>query len=398
MIPARRNQFNQSLFSEARYQELIHTLNADLGMTIQFRLCETPIFLPKDLLASMVDGAHELLRQLLRPEYLKASLRAIPEQFRAPNDQERFHFAQVDFAIAQGPNGSLTPKLVELQAWPSLYGFQVYLPQVYQRMYPEFRDLPYLNGGLDQAQYDDLLRRTVCGKFQPGEVVLMEIDPEQQKTRPDFIVTERMIGVPTVNIRDIKKHGRTLTYQRDGKSVEIRRIYNRTIVEELVQKQVSFGFDLRDELDVEWAGHPNWFFRVSKFSLPFLEHPTVPKAHFVGDLDRYPDDLSNYVLKPLFSFAGSGVKVNITRQDLDAIPEADRQNYLLQEKISYAPAVPTMDEPSKLEVRVMFLWPDDADTIQVVTTLPRLSKGALLGVDFNKNRTWVGSSCCFYER
>src|SRR5262249_17258404 len=121
------------------------------------------------------------------------------------------------------------------------------------------------------------------------------------------------------------------------------------------------------------------------------------RAWFLDQLDRYPAELDQFVLKPLFSFAGSGVKVNITPADLDTIPADQRGNYLLQEKVAYAPVIKTPDEPSKVEVRVMFLWPDEAESPLAVTLLTRLSKGVMMGVDFNKNKTWVGSSCGFFE-
>jgi len=204
--------------------------------------------------------------------------------------------------------------------------------------------------------------------------------------------------VPTVAITDVTKEGRRLFYRQGNHQIEIRRIYNRAIIDELVRKGVRCAFDFRDELDVEWAGHPNWFFRLSKFSLPFLKHGVVPRAWFLDEVTEYPERLDEFVLKPLFSFAGSGVKVNFTREDLDAIPESARADYLLQEKITYAPAIITPDEPSKVEVRLMFVWPDEASEPVALTTLARLSKGAMMGVDFNKNKEWVGSSACFFER
>ncbi len=91
------------------------------------------------------------------------------------------------------------------------------------------------------------------------------------------------------------------------------------------------------------------------------------------------------------------MKVNVTRADLDAIPEDDRRDYLLQKKIAYEPVIETPDGESKVEIRLMYLWPRDEERPIPVTTLTRLSKGLMLGVDFNKNMTWVGSSCAFFE-
>jgi len=395
MIPRLRDRFNAQ-FTPDRHARFLATLAARVGAPIEFRPCETPVFLPADLLAEMRRASDEILAQLSAPGYLALSDRAIPEAFRAPGEGPHPTFIQVDFAVVRGADGRLAPKLIELQGCASLYAFQLILPEAYGEHY-DLGGLAYLIGGLNPEGYLDLFRRAVVGAHAPEEVILMEIDPERQKTRPDFLLTEQLLGVPTVGVTEVRKRGRKLYYERAGREREIRRLYNRVIIDEFVGKGVRAAFDFRDELDVEWAGHPNWFFRLSKFSLPFLRHPAVPRAAFLDQLASYPEDLDRFVLKPLFSFAGSGVKVAVTHADLDLIPEAERSNYLLQEKVEYAPVVRTPDEPSKVEVRLMYLWPDGAAAPAAVTTLTRLSKGAMMGVDFNKHKEWVGSSCSFFE-
>ncbi|MGH7456692.1 MAG: hypothetical protein ACRENG_35415, partial [bacterium] len=275
-----------------------------------------------------------------------------------------------------------------------LYGFQIVLTQTFQRMF-DLSHLEFLLGGITKQRYVDLLKHALLGKHDPENVVLMEIDPEKQKTACDFVCTERFTGVKPVNITEIKKRGKKLFYLKNGKETPIHRVYNRVIVDEFIKKNIACDFDFRDELEVEWAGHPNWYFRMSKFSLPHLRHPAVPRAYFLDQLERHPQPLENYVLKPLFSFAGSGVKIDVTPADLGAIPPADRPFHLLQEKIEYGPVIKTPDAASKVEVRMMFLWLDEP---MPVTTLARLSQGKMLGVDFNKNKTWVGASCCLFER
>ncbi|MCI0664045.1 MAG: hypothetical protein L0220_23565, partial [Acidobacteria bacterium] len=267
------------------------------------------------------------------------------------------------------------------------------LPHVYQQVY-DLGGLGYLLNGLTDETYLDHLRKVILNRHAPEQVILMEIDPLLQKTRPDFLVTEKLLGVPTVAVTDLIKRRNKLFYVRDGREIEIRRIYNRVIIDEYVRKGVQAGFDFRDELDVEWAGHPNWYFRMSKFSLPFIKHPTAPRAWFLDEVAAR--DLENFVLKPLFSFAGSGVKVSITEADLETVPVDRRADFLLQEKVAYAPVIRTPDEPSKVEVRLMFIWPEDSHEPLAVTTLIRLGKGEMMGVDFNKNKTWVGSSCSFF--
>ncbi len=394
MVPEWRARFNAQ-FTQEKYVSFLQALDGLVGTQIQFRPCETPVFLPLNLLSEMIESGEQIIAQLRTPGYHRASDRALPAAFTAPNEGSHPDFVQVDFAVVQDDEGNLAPKLIELQGCASLYAFQFELPKVYRRFY-ELGDLQTLLGDLDDESYLRLFREVVLNGHPPEHVILMEIEPGLQKTLPDFVVSERLLGTRTVCISEVKKCGSKLYYLDHGREIEIRRIYNRVIIDELIAKGIEYAFDFRDELDVEWAGHPNWFFRYSKFSLPFIEHRAVPRAFFLSDLTEYPVDLDRFVLKPLFSFAGSGVKVEITRDDLAAVPENERENYLLQEKIVYAPVIETPGDPSKVEVRIMFLWPKGLTKPKAVTTLVRLSKGLMLGVDFNKNKTWVGSSSGFY--
>ena len=395
MIPSQRERFNAN-FSQATYEQLALSLEQAVKQSIEFRVSETPVFIPANLSLEIQQAAAALNQQLLNAEYLVVSDRAIPENYCAPHQNAHPTFIQTDFAVVQDEAGNFKPKLVELQGCASIHAFQLLLAQEYQRLF-DLPGLSYLLNGMSDESYLALLRKAIVGQHAPEQVILMEIEPQTQKTLPDFVITEKLLGVPTVAINDVIKRGKQLFYRNEGREVQIQRIYNRVIVDELVRKNIQFNFDYRDELEVEWAGHPNWFFRMSKFSLPYLNHPTVPRSWFLNQLTESPPDLENFVLKPLFSFAGSGVKVTVTQADLDAIPEAERGDYLLQEKISYAPVIKTPDEPSKLELRLMSIWPDDEPEPIPAMFLGRMSKGAMMGVDFNKNKAWVGSTACFFE-
>ena len=155
----------------------------------------------------------------------------------------------------------------------------------------------------------------------------MEIDPEHQKTRPDFVLTEKMLGVRAVCITQIRKRGSRLYYDRDGVETPIRRIYNRTIADELERKGITPPFDWRDPIDVEWAGHPNWYFRLSKFTIPHFKHECVPETWFLHQRPEIPADPENYVLKPLYSFAGLGVIVGPSREQISRAAGASRGIY-----------------------------------------------------------------------
>ena len=224
-------------------------------------------------------------------------------------------------------------------------------------------------------------------------MILMEIDPEHQKTLPDFLLTEKLLGIATVDITEIEKRGNELFYDRGGQRTPIRRIYNRAIVDELVRKKLKLSFNFTDDLEVEWAGHPNWYFRMSKFSLPFLRHECVPKTSFLDRVEPVPQDLENYVIKPLFSFAGLGVILNPTKEDLANIPKAKRSQYILQERMQFEPVIETPLGGTKAEIRIMYIWLDE---LLPVMTIVRMGRGLMMGVDHNKNMQWVGSSAGFY--
>jgi hypothetical protein len=391
MIPALRQRFNAN-FTPEKYQRLLKVMEERCGTPVTFRVCETPVFLPKQLLDQMCEYGKELIQQLNSIEYRKASSAAIPEQFKVPREPARPLFIQVDFGLVRDKSGKLQPKLVELQGFPSLYAYQALLSQTYGEVFDLDPKLQYLLGGLDWESYKKLLRRAIVGDHDPKHVILMEIDPLQQKTLPDFLLTEKLLGVKTVSISDVKKVGKFLFYEDGAKRVPILRIYNRAIVDEMVRKSLKTAFQLNEDIEVEWAGHPNWFFRMSKFSLPFLRHECMPKTWFLDRVDRIPDDLENYVVKPLFSFAGLGVIIDLKPQDLAAIPKDKRSQYILQERMHFEPVVETPFGPNKAEVRIMYIWLDE---LQPVMTIIRMGRGLMMGVDHNRNLEWVGSSASF---
>ena len=389
MIPSFRQQFNQN-YSGKKYQALLKTLEERCGTAVRFRVSETPCFFPKQLLDEMADAGIELTRQLVESrDYRARSDAAIPAEFKVPNEDAHPMFVQVDFGLVRDCDGELRPKLVELQAFPSLYCYQMVLAHTYMDVFGLDSGLKYLLGGLDERSYLSLLRRAIVGRHDPENVILMEIDPQHQKTLPDFLLTEKMLGIKTVCITEIKKEGRRLFYERAGQRVPIRSIYNRAIVDELERKNVKLAFDFRDDLDVEWAGHPNWYFRISKFSIPYLRHETVPKTWFLDELKEIPADLENYALKPLYSFAGLGVVIPPTKADIQAVPAEKRSHFILQERLNFEPVIETPFGNTKAEVRIMYVW---LEKMLPVLTIIRMGRGLMMGVDHNRNMEWVGSS------
>lgn len=388
MIEHLRREF-LSNWTPAGYRDFLDGMRRECGMAVPFRLCETPCFLPRNLLDRLDTAGRELIAQLSTPRYHTASERSLPRAFRVPAETPHPEFIQVDFGLTREADGGLGARLVEIQGFPSLYAFQPVLAQAYADAYGLDSSLQSLPSDLSARSYADLLRRTIVGGHDPADVVLMEIDPLRQKTRPDFILTERLCGIRTVCVGQIEKRGRRLFHR--GR--RIKRIYNRAIADEISRRTPRLQFDFRDELDVEWAGHPNYYFRISKFSLPFLAHPWVPRTLFLSDINEAPEDLDNWVLKPLYSFAGLGVVIGPSADEVDGV--TDRENYVLQERINFTPVIDTPHGANKLELRLMYLWPRDGQ-LTLACTIARMGRGKMMGVDHNKNMEWVGASAALY--
>jgi hypothetical protein len=390
LIPSHRRHFNQN-YTEAKYARYLALLAERCGEPVPFRHSETPVFLPGSLVDTMTRYGREMVEQLLASaQYQKDSRAAIPPEYDVPGEDPAPLFVQADFGL----DGELRPQLVEIQGFPTLYAYQPLLAAAYREAYGIDPALQALPGGLQMDEYRAVLRQAIAGTHAPENVILLEIDPAHQKTRHDFKLTEEEFGVRAVDIGTVVKHGRKLFYDRDGKLTEIRRIYNRAIVDELVRRRVTIAFDFRDDLDVEWAGHPNWFFRLSKFSLPYLDHVAVPCTRFLHQAGNIANP-ENYVLKPLYSFAGSGVIVGPTTAQLEGIPTEQRSQYILQERVDFQPVIETPYGPTKMEIRVMYLWINDG--LRAVNTIIRTGRGSQMGVDHNKGLNWVGASAAFID-
>ncbi len=395
MHPELRARFNAD-FTPDKYAALVRCVNETEKWPADFRISETPIFLTRDFTDEVTGAAKELVGAMRTEEFATHAAAAIPKGLEVPNEAAHPNFLVVDFAIC-AEDDRLVPRLIELQAFPSLFGFQLLLLSCIRKAYPIIpRSWTSSFGGIKDEAYLDLLRRTIIAGSASENVVLLEIEPEKQKTRIDFAATETLLGIRSVCATKIKKRGRQLFYDRDGREVRIERVYNRVIFDELIRRpDLNLRFRFQDDLDVTWVGHPNWYFRISKHSLPFLKTEHTPPTFFA---DEFPtsEKIDNYVLKPLYSFAGHGVDMEPTRQKIAAME--DPHEWILQRKVDYAPFVATIDgQKSKAEIRMMFVWPDDDRDPTLVNNLVRMSQGKMMGVDFNVEKTWVGASIALHD-
>ena len=395
MHPELRARFNAD-FTPEKYATLLHCVNETEKWPADFRISETPVFLTRAFTDDVTRGANAIIDATRTPEFVKQAASAVPKELEVPNESAHPNFLVVDFAICEEEN-RLVPRLIEMQAFPSLFGFQLLLLGCIRKAYPVIpRNWTSSFGGIKDDAYLQLLRRTIIADSAPENVVLLEIEPEKQKTRIDFAATETLLDIRPVCVTKIKMRGRQLFYDRDGSEVQIERIYNRVIFDELVKRpDLNLPFQFQDDLDVTWVGHPNWYFRISKHSLPFLKTKHTSPTFFADDFPAN-ENIGDYVLKPLYSFAGHGVDMEPTQQKIAALKNPCE--WILQKKVDYAPFAVTVDgKKSKAEIRMMFVWPDNDRNPTLVNNLVRMSQGKMMGVDFNVEKTWVGASIALHE-
>ncbi len=390
-----RETFNKN-FTEEKYNAYVQKVEALHPGALDFRNAETPIFIPKDFTKKMLDACEDIIDVLTAPNFKQLTQRSIPKDLIVPGEDAHPQCLVFDFGICENTAGGLEPQLIEMQGFPTLFAFQAYhseLTGAYANVAANYS--AYLNG-YNKESYIQLLKEIIIGNHQPENVILLEIYPEQQKTRIDFYCTQKLLGIKTVCLTRLKAEGDKLYYDNEGKKTEVQRIYNRLIFDDLQQQQgLENIIDLTKKYNVEWVPHPNWFYRISKFILPFIDNPYVPETFFLNEITQ-PVDLKKYVLKPLFSFAGMGVVIDVTQADIENIK--DPENWILQRKVNYAPIIKTMDEPAKAEIRLFYFWKEDWARPVAVHNLARLSKGKMIGTRYNKDKTWVGGTVAYFEQ
>jgi hypothetical protein len=398
MIPAIRKEFNQN-FTHEKYQEFLDDLNSVHPDAIEFRVAETAVFVPKAFTKKILDACESIVDVIIDPKFKELTKNAIPKNLQVPGENDYSHFIAFDFGVCVGANGEYEPQLIEMQGFPSLFAYEVLIDDVFRRHFPVPSNFDAYLGSFDRESYIHTLKEIILAGHPPENVILLEVFPEKQKTRIDFYCTEEYLGIKMVCLTKLIKEGKKLFYSNNGNRTEVKRIYNRVIFDDLQQQSPEVqekGKLLFEELDVEWVPHPNWFYRISKYTLPFIKHPYVPQTFFLNEIKAPPPDLENYVLKPLFSFAGQGVVIDVSKADIDKV--GDPENWILQRKVKYADAIETPDVPAKCEIRIFYFWKEGAARPVPANNLSRLSKGKMIGVRYNKDKEWVGGSYCLFEK
>jgi hypothetical protein len=396
MIEKIRKEFNAT-FKQAFFDACKNNIENAYPGALDFKIAESPVFINKKLGDQMNNTAKFVIDFIKSPDFIALTNSAIPEKEKVENENDHPHFIAIDFGICKNKEGELYPALIEMQGFPTLFGFQAFYPEILEKHFSIPNGFFHYFNGINKETYLEELNNVIVGNSDPKEVIILEIKPHAQKTRIDFYCTETYLGIKTICLTEIIKEEKNLFYIRNGLKTQIKRIYNRIIFDELNAMKDELGPipDLTSDLDVEWIGHPNWFYRISKFTMPFLRHPFIPETFFLNEISQIPQDLENYVLKPLLSFAGQGVIIDLKESDFQRIENPS--NWILQKKVDYAECIETPDIPAKTEIRLMFTWKDGDTEPKLLTNLARLSKGKMIGTRYNKDKTWVGGSVAYFN-
>ncbi|MFM7176221.1 MAG: hypothetical protein ACKO0X_02215 [Bacteroidota bacterium] len=388
-----RKKFNNE-FTEERYRFFLDDISKSAGTKIPFRIAETPVFISSDILQNLLNAGKDIISQLLLPANIQRSLEAVPDVCKVPGANGKPTMLALDFALVFDERKNLVPRLVELQGFPSLYYYQDMLADKYKEAFPDFSQWSHLF--MDEAIWKVKMKDLILGGYHPDDVVLMELDPRNQNTYIDFLQTARHTGIDIVCISELFVENSFVYRIKNGVNRKVHRIYNRVIFDELKKRpELLKGFHPTAPVEVEWVCHPDWYFRISKHTLPYLDSEFVPHTIFANDSAVKLLELSDYVLKPLYSFSGSGVELDVDLKMISGL--ANPSQYILQRKIEYASCILTPDGYAKVEIRMMYAWFEEDDQPTPVITLARISKGAMVGVKYNQNQTWVGSSVGLWE-
>lgn len=389
-----RAAFNNQ-FTEEKYKSYLNEFEIIGNHSLDFRIAETPIFIPKEFREKMLDTCEYIIDFIKDTNFKSITDNSIPSKYKIPNEEDFPSVLVIDFAVCNNKQNVPEPQLIEMQGFPSLYGFQIINDEI-TRNYAQVPDnyKSYLNG-YQKDSYISLLKEIIVAETNKENVILLDVFPNKQKTRIDFYCIEKLLGIKTVCVTEIKSNGTELFYLRDGEKIIIKKIFNRIVFEELEKYNLANIIDFNLEYDVEWINHPNWFNRISKYTMPFLDHPNIPVTYFLQDI-KQPIKLNEFVLKPLFSFAGMGVIINPSQEDIDLID--DPGNWILQKKVEYAPIVETLEDPAKAEIRLFYFWKKTWERPIAIHNLARLSKGEMIGTRYNEGKKWVGGTIAYFEQ
>ena len=194
MIPEHRTRYNAA-FTTAKYQEMMADIDQQFPGQLDFRVAETPVFIPADLRNKLIAAGDSIIDVIQQNNFKELTEAAIPPHQRVPGNEGRPDFLTFDFAVCRNTAGNLEPQLIEMQGFPSLYAFQAWLPGVFGSHFPISGSVSAFLNSPDAAGYLEEMRGFLLGNEVPENVILLEIYPDKQKTRIYFVITKYFWGI-----------------------------------------------------------------------------------------------------------------------------------------------------------------------------------------------------------
>jgi len=283
------------------------------GFTL-FKATSSEVFLfPKELKSELIEAATGITNQLFSSRVLTLAESNITDNsnildFRSYKNLPEPYFMTIDLAYA--PGGGTNFKLIEAQAFLSI-------SHMFFEHYSKLLDLNR-DVFLNFEAYQHFLR-----KIQNNHSILLEDCPWEQKTAIDFHLLQKQASIEVLNFRGIL----------GSHALKEKLIYNRLIFADLTaQEFANAKISLSGLPNARWLHHPDWYYFVSKSSLPYITSPWAAQSFLVADKPLNFEPKSNaWVLKPLFDYGCSGVNLNPSRTDIENV-DAPKE-WLLQQKI-----------------------------------------------------------------
>jgi len=156
MIKEIRKEFNQN-FTKEKYEAFLHELNNVHPGAIEFRVAETPVFVPKDFTKKMIDACESIVDIIVDPKFKELTKNAIPKQLQVPGENDHSHFIAFDFGICINEAGEYEPQLIEMQGFPTLFAYEILLDDVFRKHFPVHDNFSTYLGKYDKETYLKLL-------------------------------------------------------------------------------------------------------------------------------------------------------------------------------------------------------------------------------------------------
>lgn len=386
-----REQFN-AVFDISQSKNIWDDIDKEFPGYRDFKIAEIPVFLDNELKSKLLMAGNTCLDVILAPDFIQKNMGS---EFQFGQKNSKPDFICLDFAITLNEHDEFIPKLIEAQGFPTLLGFQQYLTGKFKKHCQIPSGFTSHFNRINAFHFSEKIGSIL--KQYGDDTVLLEAYPEKQRTRLDFKLTEAYWGIKTVCLSQIEANSGKLYYKTGDNLKPINAIYNRVIIEEVVKTypELLTKIELLKEVEVSWISHPDWYYLISKAALPLFKGPYVPSSKIFYKGDDIPENLEDYILKPLFEYGGDGVQLDLNQSIFESCLE--NVPYLLQQKVRYADCILLPNgQKRKAEIRLIYGQEPSKKRPTLLANLTRLSDSGWMNTSQNFT-DFTGGSIAFFE-